>query len=84
MQISALSRFRTAELLEAAGFDGTVIDFSFFQFSPVFYQNIGQIRRVEELSDAYHLTFGDDQVMVIYLLEVVHRKSSAEIGRCSR
>ena len=84
MQISALSRLRTAELLEAAGFDGTVIDFSFFQFSPVFYQNIGQIRRVEELSDAYHLTFGDDQVMVIYLLEVVHRKSSAEIGRCSR
>ena len=65
-------------------FRSLLFDFSFFQFSPVFYQNIGQIRRVEELSDAYHLTFGDDQVMVIYLLEVVHRKSSAEIGRCSR
>ena len=70
MQISALSRLRTAELLEAAGFNAKVIDFSFFQFSPVFYQNISQIQRVEQLSDAYHLTFGDDQVMVMYLLEV--------------
>ena len=73
MQISALSRLRTVELLEAAGFDAKVIDFSFFHFSPVFYQNISQIQRVEQLSDAYHLTFGDDQVMVMYLLEVVYQ-----------
>jgi S-methylmethionine-dependent homocysteine/selenocysteine methylase/tRNA1(Val) A37 N6-methylase TrmN6 len=73
MQISALSQLRTTELLEAASFDTKVIDFSFFQFSSVFYENIKQIQRVEELSDAYHLTFGDDQVMVMYLLEVVYR-----------
>ena len=44
-----------------------------FHFSPVFYENIDQIRRVEELSDAYHLTFGDEDVMVMYLLEITHR-----------
>jgi S-methylmethionine-dependent homocysteine/selenocysteine methylase/tRNA1(Val) A37 N6-methylase TrmN6 len=74
MQISALSQLRTAELLDAAGFDARVIDFSFFHFSPVFYQHIDQIHRVEELSDAFHLTFGEDQVMVMYLLEATRRK----------
>ena len=70
MQISVLSQLRTAELLEEAGFDCRVVDFSFFHFSDLFHQNIEQIQRVEELSDAFHLSFGKDQVMVMYLLEV--------------
>lgn len=70
MQISILGQLRTAELFEEMGLVGKVIDFAFFHFSPVFYENIEQIRRVERLSDAYHLRFGEDDVMVMYLLEV--------------
>ncbi len=73
MQISILSQLHTAALLEEAGLDSRVIDFGFFHFSPIFYENIEQIRRVEQLSDAYHLIFGEDEVMVMYLLEVTHR-----------
>lgn len=73
MQISALGQLRTAELLEEAGFEARVVDYSFFHFSPGFYEHIDQIRRVEELSDAYHLRFGDEDVMVMYLLEITHR-----------
>ncbi|MCZ6680582.1 MAG: homocysteine S-methyltransferase family protein [Candidatus Poribacteria bacterium] len=76
MQISALGQLRTAELLNKAGFDAKVIDFSFFHFSPVTYQHIDQIRHVEELSDAFHLTFGEEEVMVMYLLELTHRVPS--------
>ena len=73
MQISAVGQLRTAQLLEKAALDLRVADFSFFHFSPVFYENIEQIRRVEELSDAYHLKLGEEDVMVMYLLEVTHR-----------
>ncbi len=70
MQISILGQLRTAELMEKARLYAKVIDFGFFHFSPVFYENIDQIRRVEQLSDAYHLGFGEEDVMVMYLLEV--------------
>ncbi len=70
MQISALSQLRSSELISAAGLKAKVIDFSFFHFSPVFDENTDQIRRVSELSDAFHLSFGRDNVMVMYLLEV--------------
>ena len=70
MQISILSQVRTAALLAEANLEARVVDFAFFHFSSVFYENIDQIHRVEELSDAYHLSFGDDDVMVMYLLEV--------------
>jgi len=81
MQISILSQLKTAELLEQAGMDLRVVDYNFFQFSPVFYQNIQQILRVEQLSDAYHLTFGEEDVMVMYLLEVTHHPRGEERGR---
>jgi hypothetical protein len=58
--------------LEEAGLASRIVDFAFFPFSPTFYENIDQIRRVEQLSDAYHLTFADEDVMVMYLLEVTH------------
>ncbi len=75
MQISILGQQRTAELLDEAGFEGRVIDFAFFHFSPVFYENIEQIKRVEQLSDAYHLQFGEDDVMVMYLIEAKRKES---------
>jgi S-methylmethionine-dependent homocysteine/selenocysteine methylase/SAM-dependent methyltransferase len=70
MQISALSQIRTSELISIAGLDATVIDFSFFYFSPVFDENTDQIKRVSDLSDAFHLNFGQENVMVMYLLEI--------------
>jgi hypothetical protein len=76
MQISILGQLRTAQLMEQAGLGARVIDFTFFHFSPVFYENIDQIRRVERLSDAYHLSFGEDDVMVMYLLEVTRKGES--------
>ncbi len=76
MQISVLGQLRTAELLEDAGLEARVVDFNFFHFSPVFYENIDQIRRVEEISDAFHLNFAEDEVMVIYLLEVKKRSGT--------
>jgi len=72
MQLSILGQLRTAELLEEAGLVAEVADYSFFRFSPLFAENREQIRRAEQLSDAYHLTFGDDELMVAYLLEIRH------------
>jgi S-methylmethionine-dependent homocysteine/selenocysteine methylase/SAM-dependent methyltransferase len=76
-QISILGQFRTLTLLEEAGLTSRIVDFAFFPFSPTFYENIEQIRRVEQLSDAYHLTFGDEDVMVMYLLEVTWRANKS-------
>ncbi|HEX9922139.1 MAG TPA: homocysteine S-methyltransferase family protein, partial [Anaerolineae bacterium] len=73
MQISILGQQRTAELLAEVQLEARVIDFGIFHFSEVFYENIEQIRRVEQLSDAYHLAFGQDDVMVMYLIEVKRR-----------
>ena len=70
MQLSILGQQRTAELLERAGFAARVVDFSFFSFHSMFAERRPHIERVEELSDAYHLRFRDDDVMVAYLVEV--------------
>ncbi len=72
MQLSILSQRRTAELLEEAHLDANVVDFDTFSFRPVFLENIDQIRRVEQLSDAYHLSLGQTEVMVAYLLKITH------------
>ena len=45
-------------------------DWSPFEFSDLFAGRRRHIERVEEQSDAYHLRFGDKDVMVAYLLEV--------------
>jgi hypothetical protein len=47
-----------------------VVDFAFFEFHELFRDRQEQIQRVEQLSDAYHLAVGDENVMVAYLLEV--------------
>jgi hypothetical protein len=73
MQVSILGQLRTADLLNEAKLTCRVLDFSFFDFSSVFNENIEQINRVEQLSDAYHLTFGSEAIMVMYLLGVTHR-----------
>jgi S-methylmethionine-dependent homocysteine/selenocysteine methylase/SAM-dependent methyltransferase len=70
MQLSILGQARTAELLARAGYEARVVDFAFFDFHQLFKERKNQIDRVEDLSDAYHLQFRDEDVMVAYLLEV--------------
>lgn len=70
MQLSILGQQRTQTLLERHGLTARVVEYSPFPFSPLFSERREQIQRVEELSDAYHLRFGDGDVMVAYLLEV--------------
>jgi S-methylmethionine-dependent homocysteine/selenocysteine methylase/SAM-dependent methyltransferase len=70
MQISVVGREETQRLLQQGGFNARVLDFSFFPFGSLFQQNREQITRVEQLSDAYHLQFAGEDVMVAYLLEV--------------
>jgi len=80
MQLSIIGERRTAELLERHGFSARVVDFAFFEFSDLFRSKNEQIARVEEHSDAYHLTFGTDDMMVAYLLEIT-RKPEEESPR---
>jgi homocysteine S-methyltransferase len=72
MQLSILGRQRTAGLLEEHGLSARVADFGFFGFTEPFVEQREQILRVEDLSDAYHLSFADQDVMVAYLLEISH------------
>jgi homocysteine S-methyltransferase len=70
MQLSVVGQRETSRQLERNGLRSHVVDFSFFPFGPLFESNKEQITRVEELSDAYHLALGGQDVMVAYLLEV--------------
>ncbi len=73
MQLSIVGQSTTERILAASGLEARVVEFSFFPFGPLFAENRAQIERVEQLSDAYHITVGDEDVMVAYLLEVTHR-----------
>jgi S-methylmethionine-dependent homocysteine/selenocysteine methylase/SAM-dependent methyltransferase len=70
MQLSIMSQLRTAELCEKVGLAARVLDFGFFPWTPTFQEHREQIARVEQLSDAYHLDLGGQDVMVAYLLEL--------------
>ncbi|MBA3434744.1 MAG: homocysteine S-methyltransferase family protein [Actinobacteria bacterium] len=77
MQLSILGQSQSARLLAEGGLQAKVVDFSFFPFGPLFLQNKSQIDRVEQVSDAYHLRFADEDVMVAYLLEVTRSDDGA-------
>jgi hypothetical protein len=72
MQLSILGQAQTERLLAEGGLRARVVDFSFFPYGPVFEENREQIARVEQLSDAYHLNFSGEDVVVAYLLEITH------------
>jgi S-methylmethionine-dependent homocysteine/selenocysteine methylase len=74
MQLSILSQLRTAELVEANGLKAKVVDAGFFPMSEVFRENAEQIARVEQLSDAWHLELGEQDVMAAYILELTRSK----------
>jgi S-methylmethionine-dependent homocysteine/selenocysteine methylase/SAM-dependent methyltransferase len=80
MQLSILSQLETSREFERLGLSSRIVDFSFFPFGPLFMQNREQIGRVEELSDAYHLVLGGQDIMVAYLLEVTHASQSRPNG----
>ncbi len=73
MQLSILSQQWTDQLLHEHGLQARVVDFAFFTFGDVFKAAKEQIERVESQSDAYHLTFSDEDVMVAYLVEITHQ-----------
>lgn len=77
MQLSILSERETLRLVERNGLQCRVADFGFFEFSALFTDHEEQIQRVEELSDAYHLSFGDANTMGAYLLEIASKDGSA-------
>jgi S-methylmethionine-dependent homocysteine/selenocysteine methylase/tRNA1(Val) A37 N6-methylase TrmN6 len=77
MQLSIIGQRRTAELLDRLGYQARVVDFSFFEFSDLFQAKSEQIARVEAHSDAYHLTFGQTDVMVAYLLEITRKRKES-------
>ena len=74
MQISLLSQEQTAQLCHEMDLECQVLDFNLYEFNPIFLENLGQIQRVEENSDAYHFTLQDQHAMVMYLLEIKHRR----------
>jgi hypothetical protein len=53
-----------------------VVDFGFFPFSDLFEANRDQIRRVEQLSDAFDLRLAGKDITVAYLLEVTRSAPS--------
>jgi S-methylmethionine-dependent homocysteine/selenocysteine methylase len=76
MQLSIVGQQATERLLASAGLQARVVDFGFFPFGTLFAKGKAQIERVEALSDAYHITMADEDVMAAYLLEVTHETSS--------
>jgi release factor glutamine methyltransferase len=78
VHLSILSREETVRRLRRAGLAAEVVDFQVHPFhQPETDPSLAQIRRVEELSDAYHLRVGDDDYMAAYLLEVRHADAAA-------
>jgi S-methylmethionine-dependent homocysteine/selenocysteine methylase/SAM-dependent methyltransferase len=79
MQLSILSERETMRQLARNRLRSKVVDFAFLELGPALADYREQINRVEELSDAYHLTFGEEDTMVAYLLEI-----DAESGTAPR
>ncbi len=80
LQLSIIGQERTAEQLDALGYQSRVVDFGFFEFHELFSDKSEQITRVEELSDAYHLELSDRDVMVDYLIEITRKNEDGELS----
>jgi homocysteine S-methyltransferase len=74
VQLSVLSEQGTADALARRGLVASVADYTLFGFTEEQEDGAAQIGRVEGLSDAYHLTVGEQPVMVVYLLEIRHAR----------
>jgi hypothetical protein len=72
VQLSIVGRSQTIERLRDAGLAAAVVDFQVFPLPLELQESFAQIERVEERSDAYHVTVGDAAAVVAYLLEIRH------------
>jgi release factor glutamine methyltransferase len=70
MQLSIVGQAATSQRLSHDGLIARVVDFTFVPFGDLFADNKPQIERVEQISDAYHLKLGGEDVIVAYLIEV--------------
>ena len=77
MQLSILSQRETLVQLQRNGLSSKVVDFAFLELGPALSDYAEQIGRVEELSDAYHLRFGEEGTMIAYLLEIAAGNGAA-------
>jgi hypothetical protein len=73
MQLSILSLERTFELLKRADLEAQIVDYMPLEMTSELQAHLTQINRVEELSDAYHLRAGQQDLLVAYLLRIRHR-----------
>ena len=58
----------------ALGLEARVVDFSFLEADDPGSSMRQQMARVEAHSDAYHLSFGETDVLVAYLLEITRKR----------
>jgi len=74
LQTSLLSQERTDALLRRRGLRARVVDFALLPVTESFRQSAEHITLVERMSDAHHLDVCGEDVVVGYLLEIVHRR----------
>jgi S-methylmethionine-dependent homocysteine/selenocysteine methylase/protein-L-isoaspartate O-methyltransferase len=70
LHLSTLSAERTLELASEHGLEARVVDYLVVPFSPEMAAAADQVARVEQLSDAFHVSLGGEDFLVAYLLEL--------------
>ena len=78
VQLSIVGEQRTVERLDHLGYDVRIADYAVVPLETVVEHPSRQIEHVELHSDAYHLTVGDQDMVVVYLLEIT--KAAARGG----
>jgi S-methylmethionine-dependent homocysteine/selenocysteine methylase/SAM-dependent methyltransferase len=71
---SLLSQERTSELLGALGLHEEVVAWEVQPLPASYRARADHLANVEQLSDAYRLHVGGDELLVTYLLEIRHRE----------
>jgi hypothetical protein len=61
---------RTVQRLEGLGYGVRVVDYAVVPLDSMVEGATEQIKHVEAHSDAYGLTVGDEELVVVYLLEI--------------
>lgn len=80
VQLSIVSQQQTLERLAEAGLVAEVVEYQVHPFHAELEQSRAQIERVEQLSDAHHVTIGASDFLVAYLLEIRHRGVAPTAG----
>jgi S-methylmethionine-dependent homocysteine/selenocysteine methylase/SAM-dependent methyltransferase len=70
VQLSIVGEQRTVERLDDLGYDVRVVDYAISPMESLLERRNPQVEHVERHSDAYHLTVGEQDLVVAYLLEI--------------